>query len=258
MFWSMLLGGLWRLNERYTWMSMREMRVNAANPVLEERYWDIFPSQCIRFWPLFMRKSQDVASFLEKTNPVLVKTRMTGMGSFVADIKLLSPRLVVEWKDRVWCISKEGRMWNLADGSFGLRELKIPLKPLWRMLASSVVGEDEQLLPSGVFPSIFSTDAVDDFLRGLGNASWFDDVEEVTVDRRAGDDLFELLYAREGRYCKILIQKDKYEWEYLSIALEHILDRLGKENASRLIDATYKDKIVVKDLPAGAVEGSSR
>jgi hypothetical protein len=236
---------------------MREMSVNAVNLVLEERYWDVFPSQCLRFWPLFIQKSHDVAAFLERTNPVLVETRMTGIGSFVTDIKLLSPRMALEWKGEVWCVSKEGRMWNVSEGSFGL-ELKIPLKPIWRITASSVAGEDEQLLPGGVFPSIFSTDAIDDFLKGLGDASWFDGVEEVALDRRAGDDLFTLRYAREGQIFTILIQKDKYGWEELGLALEHILDSLGRDGGGRLIDATYKDKIVVKDVPAVALEGSSR
>ena len=257
-FCSMLLGGLWRLNERYMWMSMHEISVNASNPVLEERYWDVFPSQCLRFWPLFIRKSQDVAVFLEKTNPVLVETRMTGMGSFVTDIKLLSPRIIVEWKEGVWCISKEDRMWNLAEGSFGFRDLKIPLKPLWRVLASSFVHENEQLLPGGVFPSIFSIDVIDDFLKGLGGASWFDGVEEVALDRRAGDDLFKLRYVREGQNFTILIQRDKYGWQELNLALEHILDRLRKEGSDHLIDATYVDKIVVKSLSTGLGEGSSK
>ena len=255
---SMLLGGLWRLDERYTWMSMREMSVNASNPVLEARYWDVFPSQCLRFWPLFIRKSQDVALFLERTNPVLIETRMTGLGCFVTDIKLLSPRIIVEWKGEIWCISKEGRMWNLAEGSFGFRDLKIPLKPLWRVLISSFVHENEQLLPGGVFPSVFSTDTIDDFLVGLGNASWFDGVEEVALDRRAGEDIFRLRYVREGQNFTILIQRDNYDWEELGLALEQVLNRLGREDGSCLIDATYKDKIVVQNLSTGAVEGSSR
>ena len=149
-------------------------------------------------------------------------------------------------------------MWNLADGSFGFRDLKIPLRPIWRMQVSSIAHEDEQLLPGGVFPSIFSTDVIDDFLRGLGNASWFDGVEEVALGRRAGDDLFELRYVREGQIFTILIQREKYEWEELSLLLEDILGRLRREDGNYLIDTTYEDKIVVKDLSAGAVEGSSR
>lgn len=254
----MLLGGLWRLNEHYAWMSMREKSVNAANSVLEERFWDIFPSQSLRFWPLFIRKSQDVAAFFEKTNPVLVETRMTGMGSFVTDIKLLSPHIIVEWRGELWLISKEGRMWNLADENFGFMEMKIPRGPIWRMPVTSAVHGYEQPLPGGVFPSIFSMDAIDDLLEGLGNAPWFDSVEEVTLDRRVGADLFVLRYVREEQIFKVLIQRGRHAWEELNFALEHILGRIGEEDGNRLIDATYRDRIVVKDLPADAVEGGSR
>ena len=247
-FCSMLLGGLWRLNERYLWMTMDDLAVNAVTPALEERYWDIFPSRCLRFWPMFLRDSLDVAVFLERTNPVLVETRMTGIGSFVVDIKLLSPHIVVEWQGEMWCISKEGRMWSLADGSFGLRDIKIDQKPLWRVLTSSAVREGRQLLPGGVFPSIFSIDAIDDFLKELRDASWFDDVEEVALDRRAGDDLFRLRYVRDGKNYTILIQRGKYEPGELGVALEDVLGRLRREDGSHLIDATYKDKIVVKKL----------
>ena len=257
-FCSMLLGGLWRLNEHNTWMSVREMRVNAANPVLEERYWAVLPSRYLRFWPLFMRRAQALALFFEKTNPVLVETRMTGLGSFVTDIKLLSPIMIVEWKGELWCVSKEGRMWNIADRSLWFRDLNLPLKPVWRLQALPFVAEGNLPLPSGVFPSIFSTDAIDEFLKGLGGASWFGGVEEVTLDRRAGDDLFRLRYNRKEQNFMILIQRNKYRWEELSLALEHILDHLARENGDRLIDATYTDKILVRDLPVGAIEGSSR
>jgi len=236
---------------------MRDISVNAANSILEERYWDVFPSQCLYFWPLFIRKSQDVAAFLEKTNPVFVKTSMTGIGSFAVDIKLLSPHIVVEWKGKSWCISKEGRMWSVDDGSFGFRELKIPQRPIWRVPASSVVSGDELSLPSGVFQSFFSIDAIDDFLKGLGNAPWFDGVEKVDLNRRAGDDLFKLHYVRGGQKFTILIQGNKYNWQELGLALEHILN-LQRGNGDRLIDATYADKIVVKNLSTGAVEGSSK
>jgi len=239
-------------------MSMRAISVNASSPDLEERYWEIFPSRSLRFWPSFMRKARDLEAFLEKTTPVLVNTRMTGLGSFVADINFLSPHVVVEWQGEMWCISEEGRMWNLAERGFGFRDLEIPTRPVWRMQASSLIGESDRALPSGVFPSIFSTEVIDGFLKGFSNASWFDGVEEVALSRRAGDDLFELRYVRDGKNFTILIQKSKHDLEELSLALEYILNRLRLEGGNHLIDATYTDKVVVKSLPAGAREGSSR
>jgi len=205
-----------------------------------------------------MGMSQDLEAFLERTTPVFVNTRMTGFGSFVADIELLSPRFVVEWNGEMWCISEEGRMWNLAERGLGFRELEIPVRPIWRIQLPSPVDAAKQFLPSGVFPVIFSTEVIDDFLEGLGNASWFGGVEKISIGRRAGDDLFELHYVWEERDFTILIQRSKHELEELSLALEYILNRLRLEDGNHFIDATYNGKVVVRNLSYGAGEGSSR
>jgi hypothetical protein len=255
----MLLGGIWRLNDYYVWLSIRDYRIEVSDPALEKRLWDIFPSESLRFWPLFLRKIRDTEAYLERTLPVFVHTRITGMGTFVTDIKLLSPWVVVEWRGQLWCISREGRMWNVTDGSLGIESLKIPQRPLWRVpsLAAELSG-DSYSLPKGVFPSLFSMEAIGNFLEGLGDAPWFGNIEEIVLDRRAGVDFFKLRYIREKQEFAILIQKDKYGWRELNIALEHVVDRLREEGGNHVIDATYQDKIVVRNLSSGAGEGSSR
>jgi hypothetical protein len=256
---SMLLGGLWRLEERYIWTSMRGLHVKATDPVLEKRFWDIFPSQCLRLWPLFLRRSQAMGAFLERTLPVLVYTRITGVGKFTTDIKLLSPWVLVEWRGQVWCLSKEGRMWNAADRNLKLAGLELPRKPLWKV--PSLPGEpsgDLQALPQGIFPPLFSVRAIEDFLTGFGEESWFENIEEIVLDRRAGADLFKLRLVRGRQEVTILLQKDKYRGRELNIALGHVLENLRKEGSNHLIDATYEDKIIVKKMSSGAGEGSSK
>jgi hypothetical protein len=255
----MLIGGVWRLNERYVWTAMGECEVRADASVLEEKFWDIFPSRCLRFWPLFLRHSQDMSAFLERTLPVLVSSRMTGVGTFIVDIKWLSPWILVEWRGQIWCISKEGRMWNVADGTLGSRELKIPVKPLWRLpsLPTETSG-DMYALPGGVFPSLFSIDVIEGFLRRFANESWFENVEEIVLSRRAGANLFNLRFVHERQEFTILIQQDKYGWRELNVALGHILKRLQEEGGNYLIDATYEGKIVVRSVSSSAGEGSSK
>jgi hypothetical protein len=250
---------MWRLNERFVWMSMQEFHIKVTDPVLEKRFWDIFPSQCLRFWPLFLRRSQVMKVFLERTLPVLVSTRVTGFGGFATDIELLSPWVLVEWREQVWCISQEGRMWNIADKDLEIIGLDLPRKPLWRIPFLPVeASEDVYSLPRGVFPSLFSVEAIEDFLARFGSESWFGNIEEVVLDRRAGADLFNLRFIRGGQELTILLQKDKYIGQELNTALEHILKSLQKEGGNHLIDATYEDKIVVKKLSLGAGEGSSK
>ncbi|MDR1977361.1 MAG: hypothetical protein LBQ42_01365 [Synergistaceae bacterium] len=150
-------------------------------------------------------------------------------------------------------------MWNIADGSLKVAGLELPRKPLWRVpFLPAESSEDVRSLPNGVFPSLFSVDVIEDFLTGFGNEPWFENIEEIVLDRRAGADLFKLRFIRGGQELMILLQKDKYRGRELNIALDHILERLRKEGGNHLIDATYEEKIVVDSLSLGAGEGSSK
>jgi hypothetical protein len=242
-----LLGALWGLNEHYLWMSFRGLSVEAFDPALERRFWDVFPSRSLRFWPLFAQKSEDIKAFLERTLPVLVNIRMTGFGVFSVEIKPLSPWVIVGWQGEVWCVSREGRMWNAGDKSLELPGVKIPQKPLWRAASLSEPGEDGLPLPGGVFPSLVSTGFIEDFLSAFGGAAWFGDVREVSLERRAGSDLFRVRLVRGRQEFMILIQRDKYEERDLNETLARVLETLSGEGGSHLIDATYKNKIVVRD-----------
>jgi hypothetical protein len=244
-----LLGGLWCLNERFLWMSFRDLSIEAADPVLERRFWDVFPSRSLKFWPFFAQKSKDIEAFLEKTLPMLVDIRMTGFGSFSVRMKMLSPRVIVEWRKEIWCVSREGRMWNTGDRSLWLPGLEIPRSPLWRVASLSEleneINEGELPAPSGVFPALVSIEFIEDFLSSFGGETWFGDVREISLERRAGSDLFRLSLVRGEQEFIILIQRDKYEERDLNDTLASVLETLFEEGGSHLVDATYRDKIVV-------------
>lgn len=256
---SALLGGFCFLFEHNAWMSLRDYRIETTDPTLERSFWGLIPSRSIRFWPFFVRDARGIGSFMERTLPVTVRTEIKGLGAFSTTITLLSPWGLVEWRENVWCVSKEGRMWNASDPALKLQGLEPPKKPLWRISTlPTPVSSDDSPLPGGVFPSLFPLEAVKDFLTQLGDRSWFKDVEEVTLDRRAGKELFRLRIVRGKQDFAVLIQSSKFGWQELGLALENILDRLSKEGGNHLIDATYEDKIVVRNLSTAAGEGSSK
>jgi hypothetical protein len=209
---------------------------------------------------LFIRKAGDIRAFLEKTLPVLMDVRRTGFGSFAVDIRWLSPRIVVEWRKEIWCVSREGRMWNTGDENLRFSGLRVPRKPLWRIASLPESGDDETP-PAGVFPSIVPLRPIDEFLSAFGGEAWFEGVREISLERRAGSDLFRLFLVRGKQEFTLLIQRDKYERESLRKALRDIMDSLSSEGGSHFIDATYSKKIVVRDLfrlSTGAAEGSSK
>ncbi len=247
------LGGAWRLYEYHEWMSLSGYVVEAQDPAIERRFWDVFPARSLRFWPFFLRDSEGVEEFLEHVLPVSVSTRMTEFGRFVTTLKRLTPWLKVRWRDRLWCISKEGRMWDAAESDESLAGFEAIKGPVWQLASLS---GDMRPLPSGVFASPVSVDVVVAFLREYQDYPWFDAAEEIVWDRRAGADLFRLNLVKGKQRFEVLIQPVKYGGQELGSMLGEILGRLAKENGNHRIDATYEGKILLKSLPGGPNEGS--
>ena len=251
---SFLIGGLWHLHEYYAWMSLSGYRVEAESPVLEERFWKVFPSRGIYFWPFLVIDEGGVQEFLERDIPVFVDTRMTRLGKFVTTIKWLTPWLKVRWHGRLWCISKEGRMWDTL-------EMGIPFDagsvegPVWRL---PQLDEGSGPPPSGVFVAPVKTDAVAGFLSEYERYVWFGSVREIVWDRRAGMDLFRLKLVQGQQNFEILLQPEKYPGQELGVTLGKVLSDLYKKGGNHLIDATYEGKILLKDISGGPKEGSMK
>ena len=255
LFLAFLLGGAWRLKEYDAWMSLSGYCVDAQGPALEQRLWDVFPSRCLGFWPWLLRDADGLREFLERAIPASVDTRMEGLGRFVTTIRWLTPWLKVKWHERLWCISKEGRMWDLSETEAPAFSAEAIKGPVWRLPA---LEGGLRAPPSGVFASPISTDVIADFMDEYRRCAWFDTAREIVWDRRAGMDLFRLTLLRGGQSFEVLIQREKYAGQDLGVALEEIFARLSKEGGNHLIDATYEGKILLRNLPGGSQEGSMK
>ncbi|MBR1672138.1 MAG: hypothetical protein IJ702_04360 [Fretibacterium sp.] len=249
-----LLGGAWRLWEYNVWMALTGYSVEAQSPVLERRLWDIFPMRCLRFWPWMLKDAKGLKDFLERDMPVAVETRMSGLGRFETTIRWLAPWLKVQWGGRLWCVSREGRMWDLAEVAEPSFAASVK-GPVWRL---GPLEEQPQPPPSGVFDcrAFIPVEVIAGFLGEYEGCGWFEAAREVAWERRAGADLFRLKLTRGGQNFEVLIQRAKYAGQDLGVAVEAILDRLSQEGGNHLIDATYEGKILLRALPSGPEEGS--
>lgn len=248
----MFLGGVWRLYEYNEWMSLKGCRIEADNQALEKRFWKILPARSVRFWLFFLRDAERVKEFLERASPVTVSTHMDGFGRFVTTMKWLKPWLRVQWRGRLWCISREGRMWDASDSGESPGGLEVK-GPVWHLASLS---DDVRPMPSGVFSSPISIDAVAAFLQEYQDYPWFGTVKEIVLDRRAGAELYRLTLERGKQKFELLIQRSKYGGQELGAMLGDILEKLAKEAGNHRIDATYEGKILLRNLPGGPNEGS--
>ena len=251
---SFILGGVWRCYEYRAWLPLSDYKVDAQSPVLEKRLWDVFPARSFYFWPwLVFKDAKNIKDFLERDMPVSVQMQKLGFGKYRTVIRWLTPWIKVAWRGRVWCISKDGKMWNADEMPIYAAQAK---GPVWILnndkknnnVEAEVEVDDNYMIPSGVFKSPVDTRAINKFLSEYQAYDWFSLIDQIIMDRRAGMDLFKIRLALDNQVFEILIQDGKYAGQDLGAAVNDILKKLAREGGNHVIDATYEGKILLRKL----------
>ncbi|MBQ7193526.1 MAG: hypothetical protein IJR98_04050 [Synergistaceae bacterium] len=246
---AILAGSAMYLSEYKYWFTIRDYRVESQSQALERRFWDVFPKRCLTFWPYLLKDAGGVSEFLEREEPVKVETKMDGFltGRFTTKIKWLDAWVKVDWRGKIWCISRDGRMWLFErgrqnDDAAGKLVWKIPDE-------GSITGAITAQTPmSGVFTSPISTEVIASFLDEFRECKWFQAATDIMWERRAGMDLFVLKLSQGQQKFELYLQREKYSGQDIGSMIDALFSRLISEGGNHIIDATYEGKIFLRSL----------
>ena len=235
-----------RIYEYRFWFALKNYTIETQSQALEQRLWEVFPQRCLTFWPYLMKDSKGMKEFLERDMPVRVETHMKGLGSFRTKIDWLKAWIKVEWRGKIWCISREGKMWLYEPGRPSEAEAG---NLVWKVPDDGGTGDVSVQPPMfGVFASPISTEVIDSFLDEFRECRWFAAAQEISWERRAGMDLFYLKLAHGNQKFELYLQREKYAGQDVGSAIDEIFTGLISEGGNRVIDATYEGKIMVRSL----------
>lgn len=224
------------------WFSLDDYRVIAQSQIIEQRLWEIFPKRCLTFWPYMYSDAKGIKEFLERDMPVIVDTQSTWTGKFTTKIEWLRAWVKVQWRGKLWCISRDGKMWEDSPGRQNDEDAG---HLVWKI---NELEEEEPPHIYGVFKSPLSTEVIADFIDEFRRFKWFDAATEITWERRAGMDLFTLKLSHGAQRFELQLQRGKYSNQEIGINIENIFTGLLKKGGNHIIDATYEGKIVLRNL----------
>lgn len=235
------------LSEYKYWFTLSDYRIEAQSQALERRFWDVLPKRCITFWPYLISDSKTTGEYLERDMPVTVTTKMEGLGKFRTRIDWLSAWIKVDWRGKIWCISRDGRMWLFErgrqnDDNAGKLIWKIPDE------GNLTEGITVSTPASGVFKSPVSTEVIAKFLDDFKGCKWFEAATDITWERRAGMDLFFLKLSHGTQRFELYLQSDKYSGQDVGEMIDSLFTRLINEGGNHIIDATYEGKVLLRNL----------
>ena len=238
-----IMGGILRINEYKYYFVLNNYHVEAQSQELEQRLWEIFPTRCITFWPYLLKDSDGIKEFLERDLPVTVETSMIKFGEFETKIRWLTAWIKVEWRGKIWCISRDGKMWESEKGRPNEEQAG---RLIWKIPDQANNGEQVPMF--GVFRAPISTDMIASFMDEFKGCQWLDSASEVKWEHRAGMNLFTLKLARGSQKFELYLQPEKYRGQDVGGIIEDLFSRLISEGGSHIIDATYEGKILLRNL----------
>ncbi len=229
------------------WFTLKDYRVESQSPILERRLWDVFPKRCLTFWPYMLKDADGMKEFLERDMPVEIDTHMSGLGRFTTKIEWLTAWVKVDWRGKIWCISRDGRMWLFQrgrqnDDKAGRLVWKVPDE------GNIIGGITFQTPTTGVFKSPISTEAIASFLDEFRVCKWYEAADDIMWERRAGMDLFFLRLSHGTQKFELYLQPGKYSGHDIGAEIDELFTRLISEGGNHVIDATYEGKIVLRRL----------
>lgn len=238
-FLALIAGCIFYVRDYRYWFALNDYHVKAQSQVQEQRLWEIFPKRCLTFWPYLYWDSEGIKEYLERDMPVRVETK-SSWGKFETIIEWLNVWVKVQWRGKLWCISKEGLMW---ENSPGRQNDEGAAHLVWR-INELEEGEPPQMY--GVFKTPLSTEVITSFVDEFRSFKWFEAAGEITWERQAGMNLFVLQLVNGMQRIELRLQPEKYRGQDIGRTIEELFTRLTNEGGNQIIDATYKEKIIVR------------
>ena len=226
------------------WFAFHDYKVEAQSQILERRLWEIFPKRCLTFWPYFLKDKDGLQDFLERDIPVRIETKMNGLGKFTTKINWLQAWVKVDWRGKIWCISKDGFMWLSEPGRPNENEAG---KLIWKIPEQGNLPEEvnAEAPMFGVFKSPLSTEIIAGFLDEFKDYKWFKAAEEISWGRREGMNLFTLLLRNGSQKIDLFFQPEKYPGQQSGEDVQYYFDEAVKDGRDMVIDATYLTKAIM-------------
>jgi len=240
---SFALGFLYGVEERFYVFRLKHIYVVPGNALIEKEVTN-WTGKAARFWPFLFVSYSSWKNDIEARYPVRISIKLNGWGKVTIEWVYLQPSFIAKWHGINWFITSTGMAWseknplweNMDVDVHGILTLK------WDDSMPPLVPDEANLL--GVRQSIFPVKSIVEFVEAVRNTPWVQGLNDIKLMKVAGDLMVMITVASMGKDVNILLEFSKITWTNLSPALEAIVK---SSDANKIyLDATYKDKIVIK------------
>ncbi len=243
---AVLLGSLFRIEETCGCLRLKGVAIVPPHRGMEEILGQELKGLEEHVWPFALF---DMPRFVERVvsvYPVEASWEISGWGKIEVRIKSLEPFCAVVWRDQRWLVAKNGRVWRFDLPEW--REVEasqdeaLPLI-YWGSDMPPLVSKEDK---GSVYALAFSVDKLTRWLSAVEETNRMGELSSLKFYRAGGDVFVEVRVNLRGREVVVRTRDEPESWGVISKAALQLLSENTKGNL--LLDASYKDKIILKEI----------
>ena len=250
---GLLAGLFFSVEGKIHLLRLVSLRTLPSGVFSETLAWDLVSGTEQRFWPLLWLRRGDFERRLESRYPLTAWMRLSGWGAFTLQVTPLRPRLRFFWQNQVWLADAEGRVWkaNLRENT-RVRGLRPPGSPMvyWEEGMPPLLSGGD--LQGDVAATSLPLEEIQKWVVEMDRLTWLGTLEALAVRREDGTVRILGSYRKGQQRIRLLLPEERADWGRIFGALEVLWSRESQAGSRLLVDATYKDRIIVRsdDVPS--------
>ena len=244
-----LFGVFWAAESRYAFFRIRNIEVTPPDILSQRDVWGSLSKYQERYWPLLWVTKDRQSKLIAMYHPMDVKLNLTGWGCFALDCVPLKPEIKMYWGGKYWYVASDGRVWLASLEQKRTVPDKMHKVPLLYWSSDRTSPVDIAKGNGNVYVSSLPITKIMEWYGNIESFGWTKHVKYIQAVMRDGKPVVKIVFIPRlpESYLEILFSDDPAEWRDIGAAVKKIFTNLEEMPKKIFIDATYKDKIIVKN-----------
>ena len=244
-----LFGVFFAAESRYAFFRIRNIEVAPPDILSQRDVWGSLSEYQEKYWPILWLTKEQQCRLISQYHPMDAKISLNGWGLFSLECTPLIPVIQMYWGSKYWYVSSDGRVWLTSLNQPGTSSRRVPSLPILYWSSDRTSPVDVARGSGNVYLSSLPIAKIMKWYSNIESFGWTKHVKYIQAIMRDGRPVVRVVFIPHSQdsYLEIIFSDDPAEWRDIGAAIKKIFTNLAEMPKKIFIDATYKDKIIVKN-----------
>lgn len=247
----LLIGVAYAAESRYAFFRLIEVNTSAPEIIDASTIWGTVTSQEERFWPAFFINREKHEKILEKFYPVKAHITFKSWGRFFVTITKLNPSLKMYWGTRYWYVFNNGKAWSVhLPSNKHLNCEEATSKPILVWSSDRPLPINLENNDGNIHNTSLNFALLGEWYRHINTLHWAKDIKYIMALIKNRKPYVELVFSDKNGNdgVHVILNNNPENWIEYGMAINKLYPDLKNASENVLIDATYNNKILIKNI----------